>query len=167
MPEPVIAYIALGSNLGEPDRQVENAIQELDTLPMTRLNDRSRLYCSRPVGYTDQPDFINAVACIATQLTPRNLLEKLLEIEHRHGRVRAFRNSPRTLDLDILLYNGLNIDEPGLHLPHPRMHERLFVLQPLAEIASDLMIPGLGSVADLLAGLTQPDDSESECQPLN
>ena len=167
MPEPVLAYVALGSNLGEPGRQVEEAILELDSLPMTRLNDRSRLYCSRPVGYTDQPDFVNAVACITTQLTPRILLEQLLEIEQRHGRVRAFRNSPRTLDLDILLYNGLGLDEPGLHLPHPRMHERLFVLQPLAEIAPNLMIPGLGSVSELLAGLVQPNDPDSQCHPLN
>jgi len=167
MPDPVLAYIALGSNLGEPDRQVENAIQELGMLPDTRLDARSSLYRSQPVGYTNQPDFINAVACIATKLTPRGLLNHLLDIEQHHGRVRTFRNSPRTLDLDILLYNGLSLDEPGLHLPHPRMQERLFVLRPLAEIAPGLHIPGMGPVADLLAALLQPDAPDTQCKPLN
>jgi 2-amino-4-hydroxy-6-hydroxymethyldihydropteridine diphosphokinase len=167
MPETVLAYIALGSNLEEPNQQVEHAIQELSALPETRLNNRSRLYRSRPVGYADQPDFINAVACIATRLTPRALLEQLLEIEQRHGRVRSFRNSPRTLDLDILLYNGLNLDEPGLHLPHPRMHERLFVLRPLSEIAPDIDIPGQGPIADALSRLHLPDTQDTQCLPLN
>ncbi len=153
MTDSVFAFIALGANLNEPSTQVEQALQELDALPETRLVSRSRLYSSPPAGYVDQPDFINAVACISTRLSARGLLTHLLEIEHRHGRVRSFRNSPRTLDLDILLYNGLSQDEPGLRLPHPRMHERRFVLQPLAEIAPDTIIPGHGRVTDLLAKL--------------
>jgi 2-amino-4-hydroxy-6-hydroxymethyldihydropteridine diphosphokinase len=150
MPDSVLAFIALGANLDDPSQQVKQAMHELGSLPKTRLISQSRLYRSLPDGYTDQPDFINAVACVATRLTPRSLLEHLLEIEHRHGRVRTFRNSPRTLDLDILLYNGLSLDEPGLHLPHPRMHERLFVLQPLAEIAPDIVIPGHGTASSRL-----------------
>lgn len=153
MTDAVLAFIALGANLDDPGRQVEQAILELDALPDTRLNSRSSLYASRPDGYADQPDFVNAVASITTRLPPRELLDSLLAIEQRHGRVRTFRNSPRTLDLDILLYNGLSVDEPGLRLPHPRMHERLFVLQPLAEIAPDIVIPGHGPIAAVLANL--------------
>lgn len=153
MPDPVIAYVALGANLGDPAGQVERAIAELDSLPDCRVTARSRLYRSRAAGYADQPDFINAVARLDTRLPARTLLERLLEIEQRHGRVRTFRNSPRTLDLDILLYDGLSLDEPGLSLPHPRMHERIFVLLPLAEIAPGLDIPGRGPVEALLAGL--------------
>jgi 2-amino-4-hydroxy-6-hydroxymethyldihydropteridine diphosphokinase len=153
MTDSVLAFIALGANLDDPGRQVEQAIQELGSLPDTQLKCRSSLYASRPAGYADQPDFINAVACISTRLPPRTLLDTLLDIEHRHGRVRTFRNSPRTLDLDILLYNDLSLDEPGLRLPHPRMHERLFVLLPLAEISPDIVIPGHGPIATVLAGL--------------
>ena len=151
MPEPVPAYIALGANLGEPAVQIERALEELAKLPDSRVVGRSRLYLSRPAGYADQPDFVNAVARLDTTLSARDLLDRLLELEHRHGRVRSFRNSPRTLDLDILLYDRLILNEPGLHLPHPRMHERPFVLLPLAEIAPDLDIPGFGSVAGLAA----------------
>ncbi|HEX8979278.1 MAG TPA: 2-amino-4-hydroxy-6-hydroxymethyldihydropteridine diphosphokinase [Parasulfuritortus sp.] len=153
MTDSLLAYIALGANLDDPGRQVEQAILELGSLPETQLSSRSHLYASRPAGYTDQPDFINAVACVTTGLPPRTLLDLLLDIEYRHGRVRTFRNSPRTLDLDILLYDSLSLDEPGLRLPHPRMHERLFVLLPLAEIAPDIVIPGYGPIAAVLAGL--------------
>jgi 2-amino-4-hydroxy-6-hydroxymethyldihydropteridine diphosphokinase len=167
MADPVVAYIALGSNLREPDHQVEQAILELDGLSRTRLDIRSRLYRSQPAGYADQPDFINAVAGISTFLTPRELLDHLLDLEHRHGRVRTFRNSPRTLDLDILLYNSLILNEAGLRLPHPRMHERLFVLKPLAEIAPDIVIPGHGLISGLLAGLAKSNSSNIECFPLD
>ncbi|MEW5893295.1 MAG: 2-amino-4-hydroxy-6-hydroxymethyldihydropteridine diphosphokinase [Pseudomonadota bacterium] len=147
MPKPVQAFIALGANLENPASQIERAFAELGQLPETRLLARSSLYLTKPVGYTDQPDFINAVAELETALTPRALLEALLAIEQRHGRRREFRNAPRTLDLDLLLYNGLIMHEPGLTLPHPRMHERGFVLLPLLEIAPDCRIPGIGPAA--------------------
>ena len=149
----VVATIGLGANLDDPAAQVEYALAELDRLPHTRLVARSPLYASAPVGYVDQPDFINAVAQVETGLAPRVLLAALLDIEHRHGRERSFRNAPRTLDLDLLLYGGARFHEPGLALPHPRMHERAFVLRPLADIAPDAVIPGRGRAADWLAGV--------------
>lgn len=151
MPDTHAAFVALGSNLDDPVGQIEAAMAELDALPDTRLIGRSGLYLSRPFGYADQPDFINAVAWLDTRLSPRELLAELLEIERHHGRERTFRNSPRTLDLDILLFDDLALDEAGLHLPHARMHERAFVLLPLAEIAPAVHIPGHGVVADVLA----------------
>jgi 2-amino-4-hydroxy-6-hydroxymethyldihydropteridine diphosphokinase len=148
----IVATIGLGANLNDPAAQVEYALAELDRLPGTRLVVRSSLYASAPVGYVDQPDFINAVAQVETTLAPHALLAALLDIEHRHGRERSFRNAPRTLDLDLLLYNGAHFHEEGLTLPHPRMHERAFVLLPLLEIAPDTLIPGRGRAADWLAG---------------
>lgn len=145
------AFIALGANLDDPAAQVERAIAELARLPQTRLATRSALYLSKAEGYTAQPDFVNAVVAISTRLGPRALLAALLAIEARHGRRREFKNAPRTLDLDLLLYDGLVLHEPGLTLPHPRMGERAFVLQPLAEIAPQQLIPGRGSVAACLA----------------
>jgi 2-amino-4-hydroxy-6-hydroxymethyldihydropteridine diphosphokinase len=147
-----VATIGLGANLNDPAAQVEYALAELDRLPGTRLLARSSLYASAPVGYVDQPDFINAAAQIETTLAPRALLAALLDIEHRHGRERSFRNAPRTLDLDLLLYGEAHFHEEGLTLPHPRMHERGFVLLPLLEIAPDTMIPGRGRAADWLTG---------------
>jgi len=144
------AFIGLGSNLDEPELQLLRAFDELDALPNTRLVARSSLYRSAPLGYLDQPDFVNAVAEIDTGLTPRQLLETLLALEHRHGRVRDFINGPRTLDLDILLYDGLTLHEPGLTLPHPRIQDRAFVLLPLLEIAPDCVVPGYGPAAGLL-----------------
>jgi 2-amino-4-hydroxy-6-hydroxymethyldihydropteridine diphosphokinase len=120
-------------------------------LPDTRLARVSSLYRSAPVGYLDQPDFINAVAQIETGLTPRALLDRLLAIERRYGRVRDFPNAPRTLDLDILLYAECIVQEPGLTIPHPRMHERAFVLVPLVEIAPEAVIPGRGRADELVA----------------
>jgi 2-amino-4-hydroxy-6-hydroxymethyldihydropteridine diphosphokinase len=146
------AFVALGSNLDEPRDQVARGILEIGALPETRLLKRSSLYRTAPVGYLDQPDFINAVAMVETALAPHALLDGLLAIERRHGRVREFLNAPRTLDLDVLLYGELVLHEHGLTLPHPRMHERAFVLLPLAEIAPDEVIPGKGRVADLLEG---------------
>ena len=150
MPEAAEAFVALGANLGDPARQIEEALAELSGLPETRLVSRSASYLSRPVGHAAQPDYVNAVARLRTALPPRALLAALLDIERRHGRERTFRNAPRTLDLDILLYDSLVMDAPGLHLPHPRLHERAFVLVPLAEIAPDALVPGRGKVADLL-----------------
>ena len=112
-------------------------------LPDTRLARVSSLYRTAPVGYADQPEFVNAVARIETALEPRALLDALLKIERRHGRVREFPNAPRTLDLDIALYDDVTVDEAGLTIPHPRMHERAFVMVPLAEIAPDLEIGGV------------------------
>ena len=147
----VVATVGLGANLNDPAAQVEYALAELDRLPGTRLLGRSSLYASSPVGYVDQPDFINAVAQVETTLAPRALLAALLDIEQRHGRERSFRNAPRTLDLDLLLYGDARFHEEGLTLPHPRMHERAFVLLPLLEIAGDAVIPGRGPAADWLA----------------
>jgi 2-amino-4-hydroxy-6-hydroxymethyldihydropteridine diphosphokinase len=145
------AYIALGANLADPQAQVRAAFEELAMLPDTRLNAVSSLYRSAPVGHLDQPDFVNAIAAIETALTPRVLLDALLEIERRYGRVRDFPNAPRTLDLDIILYGAVHVNEPGLTIPHPRLNERAFVLVPLAEIAPDALVPGLGRVSDLAA----------------
>jgi 2-amino-4-hydroxy-6-hydroxymethyldihydropteridine diphosphokinase len=147
---PALAFLALGSNLDGPHEQVARGMAEIGALPQTQLVERSSLYRTAPVGFIDQPDFINAVVLVTTTLAPHALLDGLLEIERRHGRVRDFQNAPRTLDLDVLLYGDLVLHEPGLTLPHPRMHERAFVLQPLAEIAPDTVIPGRGRVADLL-----------------
>lgn len=147
----VPAFIALGANLHDPEQQIQAAIEELAMLRDTRLSSVSSLYRSAPVGYLEQPDFVNAVAGIETALAPRALLEALLSIERRYGRVRQFPNAPRTLDLDIVLYGDLEIDEPGLTIPHPRMHERAFVLVPLAEIAPDRIVPGRGRAGDLVA----------------
>ena len=149
----VAAFIALGANLGDPLAQVERARGELSRLPETRLVARSALSLSSPEGFADQPDFINAVVGLMTRLSPRALMTALLEIESRHGRDRAFKNAPRTLDLDLLLYDGLVMHEPGLTLPHPRMAERPFVIAPLAEIAPDVLVPGCGRAADCLAAL--------------
>lgn len=149
----VSAYIALGANIGEPVRQIEAAYAALAALPGTRLVARSSLYRSAPVGYADQPDFINAVAVIETVLTPHALLDALLAIERAHGRVREFPNAPRTLDLDIVLYGDVVLHDPGLTIPHARMLERAFVMLPLAEVAPDAVVPGHGPVRGLAAGL--------------
>jgi 2-amino-4-hydroxy-6-hydroxymethyldihydropteridine diphosphokinase len=143
-----IVYIGLGSNLGNPVFQVSRALDALDTLPQTRVVRRSSLYRSAPVGYLDQPDFINAVVQLETELTPRALLDALLALEHENGRTREFCNAPRTLDLDVLLYDDLQHHEHGLTIPHPQMHLRAFVLQPLLEIAPECVIPGVGSSAE-------------------
>lgn len=135
------AYVGLGSNLEDPAKQVETALQELDRLPRTRLVRRSTLHRTAPVGYRDQPDFINAVAELETDLPAERLLDELQALEARHGRVRSFPNAPRTLDLDLLLFGDLVVQTERLILPHPRMRERAFVLEPLREIAPDLDLP--------------------------
>jgi 2-amino-4-hydroxy-6-hydroxymethyldihydropteridine diphosphokinase len=147
----VQAFIGLGANLGEPETQLRRATAELGVLPRTRLLASSSLYRSAPVGVGPQPDFVNAVAKVETALSARGLLEELLTAEARAGRERPSPGAPRTLDLDLLLYGDAVIAEPGLVVPHPRMHERAFVLLPLAEIAADVTIPGRGNIRALLA----------------
>jgi 2-amino-4-hydroxy-6-hydroxymethyldihydropteridine diphosphokinase len=144
------AYVGLGANLGEPRRQVEAALSELDAIPCTRRLTASSLYRSAPVGYAHQPEYVNAVAELETGLAAPALLAALQAIESRHGRSRSFANAPRTLDLDILLFGDALLSEPGLTIPHPRMHERAFVLRPLLEIAPDVVVPGRGAAQDLL-----------------
>ncbi len=147
----VPVYVALGSNLRDPEAQVKAGFEELAMLPDTRIAQMSSLYRTAPVGFLDQPHFVNAVALIETALTPRALLDELLSIERRYGRVRDFPNAPRALDLDILLYGDEAYQDDALTIPHPRMVERAFVLVPLAEIAPQATVPGLGCVAELAA----------------
>lgn len=149
-PGAVRAFVALGSNLGEPRRAVEAALRDLASLPDCRLAAHSALYRTAPVGVGAQPDFINAVAALDTTLAPLALLEALLALEARHGRTRHTPLAARTLDLDLLLHGEAVSNTPALQLPHPRMHLRAFVLAPLAEIAPELILPGLGPIADLL-----------------
>lgn len=152
------AYIALGANLpspaGPPPATLAAAVRRLGSLG--NVKQQSSLYRTEPVGYADQPLFLNAVVALETDLDARQLLNKLLEIEKEFGRDRSagIPNGPRTLDLDILLWNGLQVNEPGLELPHPRMAERAFVLVPLAEIAPHLLLPGSAkNIAELLQTL--------------
>jgi 2-amino-4-hydroxy-6-hydroxymethyldihydropteridine diphosphokinase len=145
-----LAYVALGANLGEPRRQIETAIEEIKALPETRVVLASGFYRSAPLGCADQPDFLNAVAQLDTSLPPEALLDRLQDIEHRHGRERSFPGAPRTLDLDLLLYAARVVATPRLTLPHPRMHERAFVLQPLLELDPAISIPGNGLASSLL-----------------
>ncbi len=149
-----IAFIGLGSNQADPRGQLQQACAEIGNLPDTRLLAQSSFYRSAPIGFLEQPDFVNAVAQVATSLTPRALLQALLHIEQQHGRERTFRNAPRTLDLDVLLYDDLRHHEHGLTVPHPQMHLRAFVLVPLLEIAPDCVIPGIGAAADALAQIS-------------
>lgn len=161
-----IVYIGLGSNLAEPRVQVENGLLALSGLAQTRLLRRSRLYRSAPWGHADQPEFVNAVAQVDTALAPHGLLDALLAIERNAGRQRdATRWGPRVLDLDILAYDDVAIDEPGLHLPHPHLHERAFALMPLCELAPELQLPGRGRADELLARLDTSTCRvlESEC----
>jgi len=144
------AHIGLGSNLGDRDAALRGALELLGTEVVAVSSFRE----TDPVGYLDQPRFLNAAAALDTELPPRELLARLLEVERELGRTRdGPRYGPRTIDLDLLLYGDLVIDEPGLVVPHPRLAERRFVLEPLAELDPDLVVPGLGRVTDLLAWL--------------
>ncbi len=149
------AYIGLGSNLGERESTIRRAVAELDDGTRTRLLALSTLRDTDPVGYEEQPRFLNGVAMVGTTESARELLDRLLEIERLLGRDRssAERWGPRPIDLDLLLYGNEVVDEPGLRVPHPHLHERRFVLEPLAEVNPDLVVPGLGRVSDLLAKL--------------
>ena len=158
------AYVGLGSNLQQPKHQVLKAFEALSRLPRTRLLAHSSLYRSAPMGKTDQPDFVNAVAALATELVPNELLQALLQLEAQQGRVRSEPNAARTLDLDLLLFDGLIIHAPGLDVPHPRMHERAFVLMPLAELNPELVIPGRGPVAELLKRVAGQDVTRIDAQ---
>lgn len=151
---PVPAWVAIGGNQGQVRATLEAAIEAIDALPGTRVLQRSSLYRTPAWGRTDQPDFINGVLAVETTLAAPDLLANLLGIERRFGRLRdedAGRWGPRTLDLDLLLHDDQVLELPGLSLPHPRLHERAFVLVPLAEIAPGLVVPGRGRVDGLLA----------------
>jgi 2-amino-4-hydroxy-6-hydroxymethyldihydropteridine diphosphokinase len=149
-PAAAVAYVGMGANLGDARAALEAAAAALGALPQTRLVRCSSLYRSAPID-SSGPDYLNAVAALDTRLAPHALLAHLQAIEQRHGRERPYRNAPRTLDLDLLLYGGQTIDTPTLTVPHPRLHERAFVLLPLAEIAPGLQVPGRAGVDELLA----------------
>ena len=141
------AYVALGANLGDPAATVLAAFGALANLNESRVTHTSSLYRTAPIGITAQPEFINAVAQLETTLAPEALLDELLALEQRFGRIRGERNGPRTLDLDLLLYDNLELELPRLTLPHPRLHLRAFVLLPLTEISPDLRLAGRGTLA--------------------
>jgi len=149
------SFVGLGANLEDPQRQIERALELLAAEDGVRVVAVSTLRETDPVGYEDQPRFLNGAAELDTSLGARELLERLLAIERRIGRVRGEgpRFGPRTIDLDLLLHGDASIDEPGLQIPHPRLHERRFALEPLAELDPALEVPGHGSVQALLAGL--------------
>jgi 2-amino-4-hydroxy-6-hydroxymethyldihydropteridine diphosphokinase len=153
----MLAYVGLGSNLKHPRRQLARAVRALRRLPRTRLVAVSPNYLTAPQGnLAPQPDYVNAVAVLATALAPRALLERLLAIERRHRRTRppAARNAPRTLDLDLLLFGRRRVRVTALSIPHPRMHVRAFVLRPLADVAPAVNVPGRGPVKQLLRHVT-------------
>ena len=157
------AYIGLGSNLQGPAGQLESAIDSLATIRRTRLIKRSALYRSAPFGGIEQPDYVNAAAAMLTALDARELLGELQQIESRRGRQRdEVRWGPRVIDLDLLVFANLSIDEPGLVVPHPGIGERNFVLLPLKEIAPGLVIPGLGPVANLPVNMDEPQIARIE-----
>ncbi len=161
-----IVFVALGSNLDHPVMHVQGALRDIDELPETALVKVSSLYETVPVGIKDQPVFVNAVAQVATLLSPHDFLARLHAIEAQHGRNRNSiseeKNGPRTLDLDILIFNDAQIEERGLTVPHPRMHERAFVLVPLVEIAPAIIIPGKGVAKEFLAALDRTGVTELE-----
>ena len=143
-----LAYVGLGSNLGDRESMITRAADLIDAVRLSTIRE------TEPWGYEDQPSFLNAVAEVETELAPRPLLDRLLDVEKSLGRERAGpRWGPRTIDLDLLLYGELAVDEPGLTVPHPRLAGRLFVLEPLAELAPAQKIPGNGTVSQALAGL--------------
>ena len=150
-PRAHVAFVGLGSNLQDPAAQLQRTIAALGRLPGTQLLRASRLYRTPPWGLLEQPEFVNAVVELSTTLGARDLLEALQALERAAGRAREQRWGPRVLDLDLLLYDALQLDEPGLHLPHPHLHERAFVLVPLAELAPALRVPGRAAVSELLA----------------
>jgi 2-amino-4-hydroxy-6-hydroxymethyldihydropteridine diphosphokinase len=148
------AYVGLGANLGDREAMLRSALEQLSGEPGIELVAVSKLRDTDPVGITDQPRFLNAAAAVETDLSAHELLDRLLGIERRLGRTReGARFGPRTIDLDLLLYGDEEIDEPGLEVPHPRLHERVFALEPLADLDPDLVVPGRGALADIVAGL--------------
>jgi 2-amino-4-hydroxy-6-hydroxymethyldihydropteridine diphosphokinase len=150
----VRAYVGLGANLGDREATLRLALEQLRAEPDVCVTAVSTFLDTAPVGIVDQPRFLNAAAAVETDLGARGLLDRLLGIERRLGRTREGpRFGPRTIDLDLLLFGDEQIDEPGLQVPHPRLHERLFALEPLAELEPDLFVPGRGPLASLVAGL--------------
>lgn len=149
------AFVGLGSNLGDRESTLRAAVGRLRGMPETKVVAVSKLRDTEPVGYLDQPRFLNGAVELETALAPRELLDALLDLERAFGRDRSTvrPQGPRTLDLDLLLYDDREIDEPGLEVPHPRLHERGFVLEPLAELDPALEVPGKGTVQALLARL--------------
>ena len=148
------AYVGLGANLGDREAMLRSAIEQLAAEPGIDVVAVSTFRDTDPVGITDQPRFLNAAVAVETDLAGRKLLDRLLGIERRLGRTREGpRFGPRTIDLDLLLYGDEQIDEPGLEVPHPRLHERLFALEPLADLDPELIVPGRGPLADIVAGL--------------
>ena len=149
------AYIALGANLGDREQTIQAALAELEATPGVEVTAVSTLIETEPVGYVDQPRFLNGAAALETSLPARELLDLLLAVERRFGRAREGvpPQGPRTLDLDLLLHGAARIEEPGLRIPHPRLHERRFVLEPLAELDPSLEVPGKGKIQTLLAEL--------------
>ena len=147
------AFVGIGSNLGDREAHLSRAIDLLRAEEGIEVPAVSRLRETEPVGPVEQGPFLNGVVQVTTELRPQALLERLLDIEQRLGRVRRERFGPRTIDLDLLVYGDEIVDEPGLTLPHPRLHERRFALEPLAELAPGLVLPGRGAVSALLAEL--------------
>jgi 2-amino-4-hydroxy-6-hydroxymethyldihydropteridine diphosphokinase len=148
------AYVGLGANLGDRSAILRAALEQLAAEPGVSLVAVSSVRETDPVGPVDQPRFLNAAAAVDTDLSPRGLLDRLLGIERRLGRTRAGpRFGPRTIDLDLLLYGQERLDEPGLEVPHPRLHERLFALEPLFELDPGLVVPGRGALSEIIAGL--------------
>jgi 2-amino-4-hydroxy-6-hydroxymethyldihydropteridine diphosphokinase len=148
-----VAYVGLGANLGPREVTLQRAVELLTEAEGVDVVAQSQLRETDPVGVVDQPRFLNGAVQVETALTPRALLDTLLEIERALGRVREERWGPRAVDLDLLVYGDVVVDEPGLRVPHPRLHERLFALEPLADLDSELEIPGRGQVSDLIAAL--------------
>jgi len=148
-------YIALGSNLDDPINQIKEAIANIQNMPKTIIINQSSLYETSPVGFLDQPNFINSVIKIETHFTPHVLLEELQKIEIKARRIRDKKNGPRTLDLDILLIDDLNLDTDTLTIPHPRMHNRPFVLIPLSEINPNINIPGFGNISNIIKNFSK------------
>lgn len=150
----MLVYIGVGANLGDREATIRTALDRLDAEEEIEVVRVSSLRETDPVGYVDQPRFLNGAAALETDLPPRELLERMLAVERELGRVRdGPRFGPRTIDLDLLLYGDAVVDEPGLLIPHPRMAERAFVLEPLAELDPELVVPGLGPLRTLIAGL--------------
>ena len=149
-----LAFVGLGANLGDRETTLRSALERLSAEPRVELVAVSSFRDTAPIGIADQPRFLNAAAAVETTLSAHDLLDRLLAIERRLGRTREGpRFGPRTIDLDLLLYGDERIQEEGLEVPHPRLHERLFALEPLADLEPDLVVPGRGPLADLLAGL--------------
>jgi 2-amino-4-hydroxy-6-hydroxymethyldihydropteridine diphosphokinase len=151
-----VAYVGLGANLGPREETLRRAVDLLRRVAGVEVVAVSELRETEPVGVVDQPLFVNGAVAVETTLAPRELLDALLRIERELGRVRGDeRWGPRTLDLDLLVYGDVRVDEPGLCVPHPRLHQRRFALEPLAELDPALEIPGLGSVSELLSGVDE------------